>query len=47
MKGVFPIEKFKKTDTPFYYYDTDLLRETLNTINKEAGKYENFVCIMQ
>ena len=42
MKGVFPIEKFKKTDTPFYYYDTDLLRETLNTINKEAGKYENF-----
>lgn len=42
MKGVFPIEKFKKTDTPFYYYDTDLLCETLNTINKEVCKYENF-----
>lgn len=42
MKGVFPIDKFKATDTPFYYYDTDLLRETLYTINKEAGKYENF-----
>lgn len=42
MKGVFPIDKFNETDTPFYYYDTDLLRETLRTINAEAGKYEGF-----
>lgn len=42
MKGVFPISKFKETDTPFYYYDTDLLRTTLREINKEAGKHENF-----
>lgn len=42
MKGVFPTDKFKETDTPFYYYDTDLLRTTLREINKEAGKHENF-----
>lgn len=29
--------------TPFYYYDTDLLRETLRTINAEAGKHPNFI----
>lgn len=42
MKVVFPLDKFNETDTPFYYYDTDLLRETLRTINTEAGKYEGF-----
>ncbi|MDE5986952.1 MAG: diaminopimelate decarboxylase [Prevotella sp.] len=41
---IFPIEKFKDIETPFYYYDTELLRKTLDTINSEAGKYENF-CI--
>ena len=29
--------------TPFYYYDTELLRQTLRSINEEAGKHENFV----
>lgn len=43
MKGVFPIEKFSQIETPFYYYDTELLRQTLQTINKEAGKHEGFV----
>ncbi len=42
MKGAFPINKFEETETPFYYYDTNLLRETLRTINSEAGKYEGF-----
>ena len=42
MKGVFPIDKFKEKNTPFYYYDTDLLRKTLKAVNDEAGKYENF-----
>ncbi len=42
MKGVFPITIFETTDTPFYYYDTDLLRKTLHAINEEIGKYENF-----
>ena len=42
MKGTFPIDKFQEIQTPFYYYDTALLRKTLKTINEEAGKYENF-----
>lgn len=42
MKGVFPLDKFKEIETPFYYYDTTLLRETLQAINREAGKYEGF-----
>lgn len=43
MKGNFPIDKFKGIETPFYYYDTDLLRATLSEIRKEAGKHENYV----
>jgi len=43
MKGKFPIEKFRQIQTPFYYYDTELLRETLREINKEAGRHEGFV----
>lgn len=43
MKGNFPVEKFQNIRTPFYYYDTDLLRTTLRTINEEAGRHENFV----
>lgn len=39
----FPIDKFKKIETPFYYYDCELLRETLQAINKELEKYENFI----
>ena len=42
MKGNFPVEKFKEITTPFYYYDTDLLRATLREINAEAGKYEGY-----
>lgn len=42
MKGVFPLDKFKGIETPFYYYDTELLRDTLRAINTEAGKYEGF-----
>lgn len=43
MKGNFPVEKFQNIETPFYYYDTDLLRQTLKTINAEAGKHDNFI----
>ena len=39
----FPIDKFKKIETPFYYYDCNLLRDTLQAINKELKKYENFI----
>lgn len=39
---MFPIEKFKSVQTPFYYYDKSLLQSTLDAINREAGKYEGF-----
>jgi diaminopimelate decarboxylase len=39
MKGNFPVDKFKKIETPFYYYDVDLLSETLKTVKTESGKY--------
>lgn len=42
MKGTFPIEKFSRLQTPFYYYDTELLRTTLRAINEEAGKHQRF-----
>lgn len=42
MKGLFPIEKFRQIETPFYYYDTNLLRQTLRAINEEAGRHEGF-----
>ena len=42
-KGKFPIEKMQSIQTPFYYYDTELLRQTLKSINDEAGRHEHFV----
>lgn len=42
MKGTFPINKFRELETPFYYYDTNLLRETLRIVNAEAGKYGKY-----
>lgn len=42
MKGTFPVNKFRELETPFYYYDVNVLRETLSCINKEAGKYNNY-----
>lgn len=42
MKGIFPINKFRELETPFYYYDTQVLRDTLTAINKEVAKYEKF-----
>ena len=43
MKGIFPIDKFERIQTPFYYYDTELLRATLRAINTEVLKHEGFV----
>jgi diaminopimelate decarboxylase len=43
MKGKFPTDKFQNIQTPFYYYDSNLLRKTLRTINTEAGKHNDFV----
>jgi len=41
-KGQFPVGKLQKIQTPFYYYDAELLRQTLHTINEEAGRHEGF-----
>lgn len=42
-KGIFPVDRFQSIQTPFYYYDTELLRQTLRTINEEASHHEGFV----
>ncbi|MCD7971910.1 MAG: diaminopimelate decarboxylase [Candidatus Azobacteroides sp.] len=38
----FPTNKLKGLTTPFYFYNIDLLRETLNVVKQESEKYENF-----
>lgn len=38
----FPIDKFQEVQTPFYYYDKNLLQQTLDVINREAAKYAGF-----
>ena len=43
MKGTFPLDKFAQLRTPFYYYDMELLRQTLDAINTEAHRHEGFV----
>ena len=43
MKGIFPIEKLERIQTPFYYYDSEVLRTTLSAINSEILKHEGFV----
>ena len=42
-KGKFPVEKLQSIQTPFYYYDTELLRQTLQAIVGEARKHACFV----
>ncbi|MBO4984816.1 MAG: diaminopimelate decarboxylase [Bacteroides sp.] len=42
MKEIFPIDKFANLRTPFYYYDTELLRRTLDSIREEAAQYPAF-----
>ena len=42
MKGQFPIDRLQRLQTPFYYYDAELLRETLRAINTEAQKHDGF-----
>ena len=41
-KGTFPTDKFGALRTPFYYYNTDLLRETLDVVTCESEKYGNY-----
>jgi diaminopimelate decarboxylase len=39
IKGKFPVEKFQTLETPFYCYDTALLRQTLDVLKAESEKY--------
>ena len=41
-KGLFPIERFQDIRTPFYYYDTQLLDQTLAAISQETSKHEGY-----
>lgn len=43
MKGTFPTSRLLTLRTPFYYYDMELLRSTLNTINSETSRHKGFV----
>lgn len=38
IKPKFPIDRFKEAPTPFYYYDLELLRETVAAAKKAARK---------
>ena len=39
-KGNFPFEKFERLQTPFYFYDTGLLRKTIQAVVAEAIPYD-------
>ena len=43
MKGIFPVDKLKEMRTPFYYYDVNILQQTLSVIRQEVAKYPGFV----
>ena len=42
MSTTFPIDKFQDKTTPFYYYDTHLLHETLDAIKSEISRHEGY-----
>lgn len=39
---MFSVDKLNRITTPYYYYDTQLLRQTLDVIKKECEKHNNF-----
>jgi len=43
MKGNFPIQKLREVQTPFYFYETATLRETLELVKKESARYNYHV----
>ena len=38
----FPVDYFKGIETPFYYYDVELLERTISAVREEAARYGNF-----
>ncbi len=39
---MFPIDKFKDIETPFYYYDKKVLNDTLDSIKAELSKHPEY-----
>lgn len=39
IKGNFPTDKFNKVETPFYYYDVEVLNKTLEQVKKGSSEY--------
>lgn len=42
MNRLLSVEQLYTRQTPYYYYDTNLLRATLKAINDEVAKYDHF-----
>lgn len=42
MRKQFQVEKLNKIETPFYYYDTALLRDTINAVKEQTALHENY-----
>lgn len=42
MTTKYPVEAFKEIETPFYYYNVELLKATTSKVLEEAAKYSNF-----
>lgn len=42
MRKHFQVEKLNKIETPFYYYDTVLLKATINAIKEQTDLHENY-----
>lgn len=43
MKGQFPVEQFSQLCTPFYYYNTKILQDTLDTIKTQLKGLDQFI----
>lgn len=43
LKGKYPIDQFRTIQTPFYYYDIDILTKTLEVVVEESRKHDYLV----
>lgn len=42
LKGSYPLERFAQLPTPFYYYDTGLLQQTLDTVCAQVADHPSW-----
>ena len=42
LKGQFPVDKFRDLRTPFYFYDMDLLQQTLDELRTQLDKHPDY-----